>query len=164
MTTRALLTGIAALSLLNVAAAQTSTTKAELPDAMLGAWCGHWAWQFPDDGAERWWRTDDVEDCANRGGVRVRKEGYDYNRFGPQGSCEFTSIEFRRHGQPADHIRPKVYDPEKQEYVDAEPTETPPSDVYLVRATCKDDADSWNETYEIQTSDDWLIRWPQAEG
>jgi hypothetical protein len=30
--------GVAALSLLSVAAAQTSATKAELPDAMLGAW------------------------------------------------------------------------------------------------------------------------------
>jgi hypothetical protein len=41
-----LLAGVAALSLLNVAAAQTSATKAELPDAMLGAWCGQRGWQF----------------------------------------------------------------------------------------------------------------------
>ena len=46
------LAGVAALSLLNLAAAQTSATKAELPDAMLGAWCGQWGWQFPDDDAE----------------------------------------------------------------------------------------------------------------
>jgi hypothetical protein len=57
-----------------------------------------------------------------------------------------------------------VYDPKKEEYIEAEPTEIPPSDVYLVRATCKDDVDSWNETYEVQTSDDWLIRWPLPEG
>jgi hypothetical protein len=83
-----------------------------------------WGWQFPHDGAMRWRRTEDyVEDCGNRGGFRMRKDGYDYYRFGPQGSCQFTAIEFRRKGQPADHIRPKVYDPEKQEYVDAEPKE-----------------------------------------
>lgn len=158
-----LLAGVAALSLLNVAAAQKSATKAKLPDAMLGAWCGSWGWQFPDDDAGHLWRTDDVEDCANRGGVRIRKDGYDYNRFGPQGSCEFTSIKFRRHGQPKDHVRPMVYDPKKEKYIKAEPTKTPPSDVYLVRATCKDDNGSWYESYEIQTSDDWLIRWPLAE-
>src|SRR5258705_3111444 len=108
------LAGVPSPSLLKAAGAQMSATKAELPDAMLGAWCGHWAWQFPDDGAERWWRTNDVEDCANRGGVRVRKDGYDYSRFGPQGSCEFTSIEFRRDGQSQDHITPRVYDPKKE--------------------------------------------------
>jgi len=158
---RLLLTGAA---LIAASASTAAKATVELPGAMLGAWCGHWAWQFPDDGAERWWRTDDVEDCANRGGVRVRKDGYEYNRFGPQGSCQFTAIEFRRKGRPEDHIRPRVYDPKKEEYIEAEPTETPPSDVYLVRATCKDDAGSWNETYEVHTSDDWLIRWPQAEG
>src|SRR5947208_5753939 len=46
----------------------------------------------------------------------------DYYRFGPQGSCQFTAIEFRRHGQPEDHIRPRVYDPKKEEYIEAEPT------------------------------------------
>jgi hypothetical protein len=145
-------------------AATAQTSKVELPDAMLGAWCGQWGWQFPDDDAEHWWRTDNVEDCANRGGVHVRKDGYDYNRFGPQGSCEFTSIEFKRHGQADDHLRPRVYDPKKEEYIEAEPKEAPPSDVYFVRATCKDDTKSWNESYEVQTSDDWLIRWPLAEG
>jgi hypothetical protein len=154
-----LLASVAAVSLLNVTAAQTSATKAELPKAMLGAWCGQWGWQFPDDDAEHWWRTDNVEDCGNRGGVRVRKNGYDYYRFGPQGSCKFTSIKFHRRGQPEDHIRPNVYDPKKEEYIKAEPTKTPPSDVYLVRATCKDDNKSRYESYEIQTSDDWLVRW-----
>jgi len=43
-------------------------------------------------------------------------------------------------------------------------TEAPPSDVYLVRATCKNDTESWNESYEFQTSDDWLISWELAEG
>src|ERR1700757_203666 len=104
-----LLAGVAALSVLNMAAAQKSATKTKLPDAMLGAWCGQWGWQFPDDGdTEHWWRADDVEDCANRGGVRIRKNGYDYYRFGPQGSCKFTSIKFLRRGQPKDHVRPMV--------------------------------------------------------
>lgn len=89
---------LAGAALIAVSASIAAKAAVELPSAMLGAWCGHWAWQFPDDGAERWWRADDVEDCANRGGVRVHKDGYDYNRFGPQGSCQFTTIEFRRLG------------------------------------------------------------------
>ena len=104
---RLLLTGGAALSVLTASTA--FATKAELPDAMLGAWCGQWGYQFPNDDAEHWWRVEgDVEDCGNRGGVRVRKNGYDCYRFGPRGSCKFTSIKFRRRGQPEDHIRPNV--------------------------------------------------------
>jgi hypothetical protein len=61
-----LLAGVAALSLLNAAGAQTPATKAKLPGAMLGAWCGQWGWQFPDDEAEHWWRTDgDPGGCGN---------------------------------------------------------------------------------------------------
>jgi hypothetical protein len=155
-----LLAGVAALSVL-ASAAQTFATKAKLPDEMLGAWCGQWGYQFPNDDAEHWWRAEDVEECGNRGGVHVRKDGYDYNRFGPQGSCEFTAIEFSRHGEPTDHVRPAGPNGEIEAEAKAE---APPSDVYLVRATCKDDAQSWNETYDIQTSDAWLIRWPLAEG
>src|SRR5262249_27122487 len=134
--------------------------KAKLPDKMLGAWCGSWGYQFPNDDAEHWWRTNNVEDCANRGGVRVRKNGYDYNRFGPQGSCKFTEIAFRRHGKTTDHVRPLDSDGK----VAAETKPGPPSDVYLVRATCKDGTRSWDEGYEVQTSDDWLMRWPQETG
>jgi hypothetical protein len=54
-----LLSGIAALSVLSASAAQTFATKTELPTEMLGSWCGMWGWQFPDDGAMRWWRTED---------------------------------------------------------------------------------------------------------
>lgn len=41
-------------------------------------------------------------------------------------------------------------------YVKAEPKKTPPSGVYLVHAICRHDGRSWRESYEIQTSDDWL--------
>jgi hypothetical protein len=38
---------------------------------MLGAWCGQWGWQFPDDEAEHWWRTDgDPDGCGNRGSLQ----------------------------------------------------------------------------------------------
>ena len=153
------LIGIAALSVLSVATTRTSATKAKLPDAMLGDWCGKWGWQFPgsDNDAMHWWRTDDVKGCGNRGGIHVRKDGWDYHRFGPQGSCKFTLIEFRRRGKFEDHIRPLVLDPETKEYVKAKPTEIPPSDVYLIRATCKDKNETWYESYEVQTSDDWLF-------
>jgi hypothetical protein len=73
------------LSLLNATEAQTFATRVKLPDAVVGAWCGQWGYQFPeDDDAEHWWRVDDVENCGNRGGVRIRKRGYDYYRFGPR--------------------------------------------------------------------------------
>jgi hypothetical protein len=55
-----------------------------------------------------------------------------------------------------------VHDPETKEYVKAKPTETPPSDVYLLRAICKSNNKSWNEGYQVQTSDDWLIRWSES--
>ena len=129
---------------------------------MLGAWCGSWGYNFPDDGAGRYFRTDDVGDCAHHGGMQVRKDGWDYYRFDDlKGSCELTSIEFRRHGRPED--RPRAYDEEKDEYLELERT-APPSDVYLVRATCKDDDESWYESYEAQTSGDWLTRWERPEG
>jgi hypothetical protein len=75
---------------------------AELSRKMLGSWCGQWGYQFHsavDDESGYWWRIEDVEDCGNRGGVRVRKRGYDYYRFGPQGSCKLTAIKFCRHGK-----------------------------------------------------------------
>jgi Spy/CpxP family protein refolding chaperone len=51
------LASVATLSVLSVATTRTSATKAKLPDAMLGDWCGQWGWQFPDDRAGHWWRT-----------------------------------------------------------------------------------------------------------
>ena len=55
------------IAVLIAASATAQTPKAELPDEMLGSWCGQWGWQFPDDDADHWWRTDDVESCGNRG-------------------------------------------------------------------------------------------------
>jgi len=74
---------------------------------MLGAWCGSWGYNFPDDGAGRYFRTDDVGDCAHHGGMQVRKDGWDYYRFDDlKGSCELTSIrrpatEARRVARPS---------------------------------------------------------------
>jgi hypothetical protein len=133
--------------------ARGAAESAKLPDRMLGAWCGSWGYQFPDNDAEHWWRTNHVTDCANRGGIRIRKDGYDYNRFGPLGSCRFTKIEFSRQGKPTDHVRPQDADGKL-----AEAKREPPSDVYLIEATCKDGTRSWRESYFVQTTDDWLIR------
>jgi len=152
-----------------------AATKAELPDAMLGGWCQPWgalpilpgtapssSVGFAEDDAEHLLRFDHAADCAHHGGMQVRKDGWDYYRFDDlKGSCELTSIEFRRHGRPED--RPRAYDEEKDEYLELERT-APPSDVYLVRATCKDDDESWYESYEAQTSGDWLTRWERPEG
>src|SRR5262249_8861598 len=85
---------------------------ADLPDEILGPWCGRYSYNFPDKDGDHWWhlirgeRIKDVDPCANRGGIHIRKDGYDYDRFGPQSSCEFTSIEFRRHGKPEDRLIP----------------------------------------------------------
>src|SRR5262249_25878149 len=89
-----LLTSIAVLFLATgIATAQSP--KVELPDAMLGAWCGQYSYHFTDErDAEHWWRTEDGDDCANRGSIHVRRDGWDYDRFGPQGSCQFVSVQF----------------------------------------------------------------------
>jgi hypothetical protein len=164
-----LLATVALLAMLSASA--QATTKAELPDAMLGAWCARGVYdeveylQHTEDADGQ--RIDDADECANHGGVYIRKGGWDYYRFGPRGSCEFTSVEFSRRGQPGDRVRPPVLNRQKQqdtepEYTEPEPTKTL-SDVYLVRATCKVDLESWFEIYEIQTGDDWLVRRPLAE-
>jgi hypothetical protein len=42
----------------------------ELPKEILGAWCGQWSYQFPnDDTTMHWWSVDNVENCGNPGGV-----------------------------------------------------------------------------------------------
>jgi hypothetical protein len=124
-----LLASVAAL-FLATGTATAQSPKVELPDAMLGAWCGQWGWQFPDEDAEHWWRTEDVEDCGNRGGIHVRKDGWDYARFGPQGSCKFVSVQLLKD----------------------EPTEANrPGDVYRVHADCKKGTETWSEAYDVQT-------------
>jgi hypothetical protein len=154
---RLLLAAVAAPALLNVVGTQTFATNLKLPDEMLGPWCGQWGYQFPNDDAEHWWRADDVENCGNRGGLHVRKGGWDYYRFGPLGSCKFTKIEFRRHGNSTDHVRPLGPNGQPEE---KPKLEKPPTDVYLVHATCKFRNKPTYENYEIQTSDDWLILRP----
>jgi hypothetical protein len=138
-------------------------SAAELPLKMLGSWCGQWGWQFPDGySAGMWWRVEGVEGCGNRGGVRFRKRGYDYYRFGPQGSCRFTAIKFRRHGKasdvdlfvPASNIRGEVkVTKEAKAKAKAGP---PPSDVFAIRATCKARGETRDESYDIQTANNWL--------
>jgi hypothetical protein len=133
----------------------------ELPKEILGAWCGQWSYQFPnDDTTMHWWSVDNVENCGNPGGVHVHKNGYAYNRFGPQGSCKFTSIKFKRHGNPTDHLAAVGPNGEIEEQSEAQ---APPSDVYLIRATCKHKTKSWHESYEIRISNDWLWRDPVLE-
>src|SRR5262245_55583503 len=146
-------------------------SAAELSRQMLGSWCGQWSYQFPysevDDEPMYWWRIDYVEGCGNRGGVRVRKRGYDYYRFGPQGSCKLTAIKFRRHGKASDIdlFIPAGGDREiTEEAKAAAKAGSPPSDVYTIRATCKARSKdwseargkTWNESYDIQTGNDWL--------
>ena len=156
--------------LMRAALALRPAQAADLPAEMLGPWCGQWSYQFPnDEDAYHWWRIEessrikDVEACGNRGGIHIRKDGYDYARFGPQASCEFTAVEFRRHGKPEDRLVPVngIEGTIQSEMM----TDAPPSDVFIVRATCKKDPNAgwtmpdentWNESFEIQTANDWL--------
>jgi hypothetical protein len=131
-----LLTGISAL-FLATGTATAQSPKVELPDAMLGSWCGQYPYHFEDEReAEHWWSRDfevaedDYDYCANRGGIRVRKDGWDYARFGPQGSCKFVSVQLL-----------------KDEVTQA----NRPGDVYRVHADCKDGAETWSEAYDVQT-------------
>jgi hypothetical protein len=135
---------------------------AELSRKILGSWCGQWGYQFAhsdvDDEQRYWWRTEDVEDCGNRGGVRFRKQG-DYDRFGPRGSCKLTAIKFRRHGKAseADLFIPANQEGEiTEEAKAAAKAGPPPSDVYTIRASCKARGKTWNESYDIQTGNNWL--------
>ena len=144
------------------ATAQTPATKAELPDEMLHAWCNpNHDYEFPDDDGDQLRRAEDsVEDCANRGGLDVRKSGYDYYRFGIQATCKYVAIEFSRHSGPADHLRPVLRHPEE---IFPAPNTPPPGDVYLVHATCEgedewNEGKTWGEIYEIQITDGWLVR------
>jgi hypothetical protein len=90
----------------------------------------------------------------------MRKDGYDYVRFGPQAHCQFTAVEFRRHGKDADRLVPE----DGKRTMSERKTDAPPSDVFIVRATCErdpaghwnNDEDTWTESFEIQTSNDWL--------
>jgi hypothetical protein len=142
---------------------------AELSRQMLGAWCGSWSYQFPsvDDETFYWWRIEDVKDCANRGGIRIRKQGYDYYRFGPQGSCKLTAIKFRRHGKASDA---DLFVPANSggEITDEAKAEAkggpPPSDVYTIHAACKARGETWNESYDIQTGNNWLKFLPPTKG
>jgi hypothetical protein len=102
----------------------------ELPDEMLGAWCGARSWNFPDTDADYWRRADNVEECANRGGIYVRKDGWDYYRFGPRGSCKFVSVQLLE-GEPNN--------------VDRD------GDVYRVRAECKGETETWHDACDLQT-------------
>src|SRR5262245_14803815 len=85
--------------------ATAQSPKVELPDAMLGIWCSQYSYHFTDEkDAGHWWRTD-VDYCGNRGSIHVRKDGWDYVRFGPRGSCQVTSVQVLK-GEPTQANRP----------------------------------------------------------
>ena len=152
------------IAVLIAASATAQTPKAELHDEMMGAWCNpNHDYEFPDDDGDQLFRpkeTGTVTDCANRGGLDVRKDGYDYYRFGIQATCKHVAIEFSRHGEPADHLRPVLRNPEE---IFPAPNTPPPGDVYRVHATCEgvdepNKGRAWGEIYEIQITDGWLVR------
>jgi hypothetical protein len=70
-----------------------------------------------------------------------------------------TAIKFRCHGKAADAdlFVPANTHGEITEEAKAEAKAgPPPSDVYTIRATCKARGKTWNESYNIQTGNNWL--------
>jgi hypothetical protein len=122
----------------------------------------HGLTNFPESSAGHLWRADDVEDCANRGGISVRKDGWDHHRFGHRGSCKFVSVQLLE-GEPSN--------------VDRD------GPIYRVRAECKGieksgwEGEIWHEAYDMQTFEaqphgpdgtleelqSWLVRWELPE-
>jgi len=147
-----------------------ATEPVKLPKSILGPWCGSWGWQFPDevdDNVGHLWSTDEIHDCANRGGIEFHPGSYNHIRFEADIPCKINSIKFVRQGDPQkDRIRPKVADPKTGQHVDAPLTKKLPSAVYQIRATCKglDDTEEWGEFFEIQSSDGWIKLWWLSEG
>jgi hypothetical protein len=160
-----LLSGVAALFL---ATGVVPARAADLPAEMLGPWCYQYSYQFPnDEEAFHLWRfwsghhIKDVEECANRGGLNFRSDGYDYARFGPRYSCQFTAIEFLRHGKPEDRLDP-VFETMSPMMTDARlamsllsaqhAKQTP----LLFRGRRRTDEDTWIESFEIRAANDWV--------
>jgi hypothetical protein len=138
----------------------------ELPSTMLGSWCGSWGYNFPDapeNVGYPWWAKD-VEECANRGGVRFGKHNYQYHRFGLLATCIYTHVDLLSDkGLREEDIKP-------QNGSGGIATDLvrpmPPSGVYLINASCHghgtfegDEANKdWNESYKVQAVHGWLIR------
>jgi hypothetical protein len=140
----------------------SAAVNVELPNEMLGAWCGSWSYQFPESNAGHLWRADHVEDCANRGGIHVRKDGWDHFRFQLRGVCKFVSVQLLE-GELSN--------------VDRD------GPIYRVHADCKGvkgsmwEGEEWHEAYDMQTfeaqprgsdgqlekSQPWLVRWELPE-
>jgi hypothetical protein len=108
----------------------------------------------------------------------VRSNDYDFPRFvdfyaehptfvvgsvmvGKSTGSPLTAIKFRRHGKAsdADLFVPANTDEEITEEAKAKAKAgPPPSDVYTIRATCKARGETWNESYDMQTGNNWLRR------
>jgi hypothetical protein len=144
----------AALVALTLTTAQAvPAARPTLPDSMMGAWCGSWGYQFDDDSASRYWHAEKVQDCANRGGFRISRDRVDYYRFGWKASCRFTAVNFFQKGSPKDHVRPK----DSEGNFAAPVSKVPPSDIYVVEMTCKENGKLTKEAFYLQATDGWLI-------
>jgi hypothetical protein len=113
---------------------------ASLPRDITGDWCGQWGWQFPEapesESFHYWRAPKNVEDCANRGGIRIAQAGIRYYRFGWLGSCKFTSVALVRPRRPEDHMTPVINTGEDGVHY-APPSKKAPSAVYRIRGTCQ---------------------------
>jgi hypothetical protein len=137
-----------------------SAKKIELtPSKLLGSWCGTWAYNFPDapeDVHHLWWAKD-VEECANRGGIRYGKSGYEYHRFGLQGSCRYTRVELATDNEG---LREEEIQPKRSDGKLAREMVRPGASSDVFEASCKDNNDNshWNESFYTQSVRGWLIR------
>jgi len=66
-----------------------------LPSEMLGAWCFDKSLTraLGAEGEFYYSRSNDADDCANRGGIEIRKDGSVSCRFGCFLACKFDKIE-----------------------------------------------------------------------
>jgi hypothetical protein len=134
----------------------TATRHSEkIPSKMLGSWCGSWGYNFPDapENVGHLWWAKDVEECANRGGIRFGKNGYEYHRFGLQDSCRYINVSLAadKIGLREEDIQPKGSD---DKMIKEMIRPWAPSGVYLIEASCR----NGNESFYVQSVRGWLIR------
>jgi hypothetical protein len=73
----------------------TPVCAADLPSEMLGSWCfdKELTRALAVEGESYYYRSNDTDDCGNRGGIEIRKGGSAYCRFGCSLACKFNKIE-----------------------------------------------------------------------
>jgi hypothetical protein len=112
----------------------------ELPKHMLGLWCFNKiaTEELDTDNTSVWDKAASFDDCANRGGVKLWRQGnqsgYVIGRFNRRAHCKIDKLKLSRPG------------------------------VYLLHSNCRDDAGAWTEHFELsRKSEQTLLRREASE-